>query len=173
MDYINQERWIKASHKYASSDERRKWLAPLIQQLGRKDGALIQLDLELADLVKAELDIHSQIALDEFDFFIFDSYAWVLSAYEIARIVKNIVCDISNKDYSDADRAAAKEGYNYIRRLRVPLAKIEPARGHEYDFAFPFPILNEDKGLGWMVSESVFITRADIRDVLFFKIFNL
>ncbi len=81
------------------------------------------------------------------------SRLWVLSGYEIVRILKATNPDKYQKVYS------------LFRKVRIPLAKYEKP-GKSKKFSIARIGYREDKAIGWSVSETEFITRDELADIL-------
>jgi hypothetical protein len=134
-----------------------------IQGLGHIDVSLVEGDdLFLSDFENNRNSLNENLKLnDRFTL----SYLWVLGGYEV---VRTICQRIKEKRDGVPDEVAAKfeELKKEFNRLRVPLAKMEPASAHRNtDSHFAYPAINT-KGIAWQVSQDVFITRRDLADRL-------
>lgn len=153
------ERWCDASHSLAQFEHP---LAVIAQQLGRMD---CELDAEWArysglDEKQREADGEIQA----FNRILTHSYLWVLGAYELVRTMESLAKLLGDES---ADRRqqiqAVKQDF---ARLRMPLAKLEPASSHETDYAIALPHWYPDRGIAWAVADGVYISRADLADDL-------
>ena len=147
------DRWRNASWSLAGIFPP---LMQVVQQLGRLDIQLRQIDnsidpyaLKQQDPPNFDLTMH-----------LTHSYLWVLGAYEIARAVSQY--SASNPDlFSESDKPRITGMKRDIARLRIPLAKFEPARKHrKTDYAFPMPGMSKDQGTVWAVSNNTVISRS-------------
>ena len=67
------------------------------------------------------------------------------------------------KEIADEFESLKKE----FNRLRIPLAKMEPASAHkETDSHIAYPAINRQKGIAWQVAQNVYITRQELADRL-------
>ena len=54
-----------------------------------------------------------------------------------------------------------------FERIRIPLAKMEPARRHaDTDSKIAYPALNSNFGISWRVSEEKYVVRRELSDNL-------
>lgn len=144
------QRWINASHKIAKIEV---FMIPNIQGLGQLDTKLITLENEF--LAQFNLSRNENMVL-EFSEHITISYLWVLGAYEIVRVIDEEIKSEKSKKIKHT-----------FTRLRIPLAKYEPANFHKNtDSKIAYPMLNSDIGVAWQVSEDTIITRRDLSDIL-------
>jgi hypothetical protein len=149
------DRWRNASWSLAGIFPP---LMLVVQQLGRLDIQLRQIDnfiepyaLKQQDPPNFDLTMH-----------LTQSYLWVLGVYEIARAVSQY--SASNPDlFSESDKPRITALKQDIARLRVPLAKFEPASKHrKTDYAFPMPGTSKDQGTVWAVSGNTVISRSQL-----------
>ena len=85
------------------------------------------------------------------------SYLWVLGAYEIIRSIRqrNKKAGLNDEKLTSLLRK--------FERLRMPLAKFEPANRHKRtDSEIAYPALNDLHGITWQISEEVFISRGEL-----------
>lgn len=101
---------------------------------------------------------------DMFHGMVWKSYTWVLAAYELIRTIHqklktlNPSADITSK---------CKSLKNEFTRLRVPLAKFEPAEKHKStDYKFPQGCIQPGRGLCWAVADGVVMSRMELSDAL-------
>jgi hypothetical protein len=155
------ERWIHASFATAKFEE---FMVPLVQGLGHLDVSLGEDDLLfLADFEKKRHSVTESMKLTE-RFTL--SHLWVLGAYELVRSI----CQRITENPAAVPEEVARtfeELKKEFNRLRVPLAKMEPASAHkDTDSKIAFPALSPTRGIAWQVAEGVFINRQDLADSL-------
>jgi hypothetical protein len=92
------------------------------------------------------------------------SHLWVLGGYEVVRILaKWAQSDRSIKFAPWLDELQGLK--RRFERLRIPLAKQEPARRYEdTDWALAFPTLVQGHGVAWRVSGDTVISRRGLAD---------
>ncbi|MBC8552436.1 MAG: hypothetical protein H8D23_22640 [Candidatus Brocadiales bacterium] len=139
-----------------------KAMVPIINALGNKDCDLVERDSEALDLaLEAENDIGAN---SELDMIITDSYLWILGMYELVRSLHQIA-RAGHALLNEEAIAILAELDGAYRRVRIPLAKLEPARGYEdTDWSEVLPILEPGEGIGWQLSEKDFVTRRSLSD---------
>lgn len=155
------ERWVKASVSTAKFDA---FMIPNIQSLGRLDVNLIMEDERLIQaFYKKQNEIEDNILLNDH---ITTSYLWVLGAYEAVRTMTQRTYDVGEL-VSDSMRQEFIRVKNSFNRVRVPLAKMEPAGAHKAtDSHIAYPGFNFDACVAWQVSDDTIITRRDLSDQL-------
>lgn len=153
------EQWVKASISTAKFDA---FMMPNIQSLGRLDVNLILEDRRLIkNFDKNRNDLEANVALTDH---VTTSYLWVLGAYEAVRTMtqrthenKELVSESMRQEF-----VRVKKAFN---RVRVPLAKMEPAGAHKAtDSHIAYPGFDFKSGVAWRVSEDTIITRRDLSD---------
>lgn len=154
-----QQRWITASFRasYFSRPPEGAHLVYLLQALGRQDVGLRAFDARLVSSTPLEASDAMVLAHDDH---LTRSYLWVLGAYEVMRIIhaRSRVAKVVHDRVLD-------ELYRVFNRLRIPLAKLEPAGQHkESDSHVAFPAINSVYGVAWQVAEDVFISRGELSD---------
>lgn len=88
-------------------------------------------------------------------------YLWVLGTYEVLRTLDEMFRDCEK--YSSQKELGSKQLKHAFERVRIPLAKLEPANRHrDTDNRFAAPALILGRGLGWTVAEGVSIARAEL-----------
>jgi len=160
IDY-RQEQWVKASFATAKFEP---FMPVTIQGLGTLDIQLIQKDEEYLEKhkqtegpEKIHFEFSNQITL---------SYLWVLGAYEVIRTITQRIKENSGivKEDIEKEFSQVKKAFN---RLRVPLAKMEPAYSHRNtDSHIAYPALNIDHGVAWQVSQDTYITRRSLSNLM-------
>lgn len=128
-----------------------------LHALGFLDEGLTEIDQRY---VAGEGYIFPDSGIMAFNAHLTQSYLWVLGAYEIVRVLHE------RSRIAGIVRDRRLEGlYRAFTRLRVPLAKFEPAGKHkETDGHIAFPVLNSRYGLAWQVAEDKFIARGELSD---------
>lgn len=161
MTIPRSHRWTAGSFRAAhiAGPQERTSLVATLQALGRLDEALTRVD---ALCVAGDGYITSEDGIMAFDAHLTQSYLWVLGAYEIVRVLH----ERSRVEKVVSDRHL--DGlYRSFTRLRVPLAKFEPAGKHrETDGHMAYPALNPVYGIAWQVAENTFIARGELSDGL-------
>ena len=144
-------RWVYASHTAAKYEP---FMVPGIQGLGRLDHDLYEKDELLA---RNPMALSSSSDLGALSYHITMSYLWVLGAYEIIRSIQQ-----RNKDTGLSDEKLTAL-LRKFERLRMPLAKFEPANRHKNtDSKIAYPALNELNGITWQISDEIFISRGEL-----------
>jgi hypothetical protein len=158
-------RWVRASEGLALIHEH---LVVTAQGLGRLDTRLVTETLRFVDISQQQLTIasldHEPTAF--FNDHILFSYLWVLAAYELARSVDQR-CREEPALFSVEFSRAIKSTKLAFERIRIPLAKFEPARRHHgTDRAIAWPAVHNDLGVGWRVSNDIYVSRRQLADNL-------
>jgi len=149
------ERWISASFATA---QYQVFLPVTVQGLGFLDEELFQKDRLITQGIGSGTTPEATLS---FNRHLTVSYLWVLGAYEVIRTIK-VRCKESKCPDPEVDRV-----YENFRRLRVPLAKLEAARGYKTtDAPIAYPALNSQYGIAWQIAEDVFIPRGSLSDDL-------
>ncbi|MGE8482269.1 MAG: hypothetical protein ACN6Q5_06645 [Pseudomonas sp.] len=154
------ERWIKVSIGLMRFEPH---LMGLVQSLGDMDAKLCGTDEKLLDDY-----CQKNISPDYEDIqgHVTQSYLWVLGAYEV---VRTLTQRMSENQCNDPPQVF--ENFRQVKarfaRVRVPLAKFEPASIHKKtDSHIAFPGFAFDLGIAWQVSEGVIISRRELSDAL-------
>jgi len=133
----------------------RGFLMGTLQALGRLDVRLMARDERF---VAGEGYIEEGVGLLEFDDHLTQSYLWVLGAYELVRTLH-----AREPKQQNGKATPLQTLYRRYSRLRVPLAKMMPARYHKLtDFRIAYPALNYEFGVAWQVAETTFISRGEL-----------
>ena len=94
------------------------------------------------------------------------SYLWVLGGYELIRSVDQR-CSQNSTIVSPSLAGRVKEIKKAFERLRVPLAKFEPARAHQNtDLPIAWPAMSPSAGVAWRVSEATYVSRQELGEFL-------
>ena len=139
-------------------------MIPVVQGLGRIDIFLIQSDHKFGELKPKEIESSgaSTALTDKFTL----SYLWVLGAYELVRTIDQR-CRATTDLLGSPITTTVNEVKRTFERLRVPLAKFEPAKRHEAtDSHIAYPAINENLGVFWRVSPDKYIGRRELSDIL-------
>jgi hypothetical protein len=89
------------------------------------------------------------------------SYFWVLASYELVRTIDQR-CRTSATTLPEDFRSRLAALKRTMERLRIPLAKMEPARRFPEDSPIPYPAINRDFGVAWHVAQDTYITRREL-----------
>jgi len=143
------ERWIKAS---VAAGKFEVFMMSTVQSLGRLDLVLSEQSNTLVGRFPAERE--SMEFSREMNDHMTLAYLWVLGAYEILR-------SIAQRLRMQPKRF--KEAKAYFERIRIPLAKYEPAKKYaSTDSAVAYPIFHFQHGVGWQVNQSTVFTRSEL-----------
>lgn len=159
MCYMRELRWqLATTAVHAIKPE----LVFLLGTLARLDERLCLLDQKHAEMARAPRDAKLRdvpALLDAFG----EAYLWVLGSYEAIRTLDQALREMgttASQRWSALNALKRK-----FERLRVPLAKVEPARRHaSTDFAFPKPGLSDEHGIAWAIAQGVWVSRAELSD---------
>ena len=158
--------WINCSLKLSKIDD---FMVPILQGLGRLDVKLIDYEDKLLKLEPSNKKTEEEIIEDSIrltDSFTY-SYLWVLGAYELVRTI-NQKCR-ENSDLLGVDlNNKIKELKINFERIRIPLAKMEPAKRYkETDYRIAFPTIKvSGNRLAWRISENEYVVRKELSDDL-------
>lgn len=148
-------RWINASFYTAQFD---KFMPITVQGLGHIDHDLVFNDAKVLEKGITAYPSNETEAV-ELNHHITLSYLWVLGSYEVIRSMHQ---KIDKTSYAAASIGKLKTQF---ARLRVPLAKFEPAEKYKKtDSRIAYPTLNSDHGISWQVAENIFISRQSLSD---------
>ncbi len=160
IDQSRYARWVNASH---SIDAVLPGAATIIQGLGKLDAKLVCEDANFRDLPqeqRASLE-QSLILTERFTL----SYLWVLGAYEVTRATWDRVDKKPERLPKRFTKRLASLKREFAR-LRMPLAKLEPANAHPNDLAIARPAMHRELGISWRVASRTFIPRRKLSDKL-------
>ena len=129
-------------------------MVEVVQGLRRLDTALTEADkIFLSDFEKNKTSLEESLKLSER---ITLSYLWVLGAYELVRTICQRIKEkgmVFPKDLAN-DFISIKVEFE---RLRIPLAKMEPARRHkDTDSHIAHPVIHPDRGIACASSAKCF-----------------
>lgn len=139
-------------------------MMPLVQQLGRLDVKLMQADLEWSRAVRDDEPgtpdydaLHGHITL---------SYLWILGAYEFVRTLSQKM-EHGPQKVPLVVSAAFRSTKRRFARLRMPLAKMEPASAHSNeDNHIAYPGVHEEYGVAWHLNDTTLVSRRELSDDL-------
>lgn len=153
------KKWVNVSHSLAKIDQ---YLVTTVQGLGRLDVQQIQEDeryLKLNEKIRA-----SDVEILRFSDYYTMAYLWVLGSYECIRTADQRVREDTNLLPTDTCQII-RETKQAFERVRIPLAKLEPASRHkDTDSHIAFPVMHQELGITWQVSSATFITRRVLSD---------
>jgi hypothetical protein len=87
---------------------------------------------------------------------------WILGAYEVVRTLDQRARNRSLFDSQNRERIQSLK--RRINRLRVPLAKLEPAGSNPDDDPVPLPAYSEDHGVAWKLQDDLYLSRRELAD---------
>ena len=162
MDRLNN--WINCSIKLGKIDP---FMVPILQGLGRLDIKLIGYEDEFLKLEPSKKETEEKIMdsirlTESFTY----SYLWVLGAYELIRTIDQRCREDSNLLGENLNNKF-KELKHKFERIRIPLAKMEPARRHkdtDSRIAYPYIKVNSGNRISWRISEKEYIVRKELSD---------
>jgi hypothetical protein len=171
------ERWISASFGLARVsiwiDNNRKLggnagLVHQLQGLGRFDVELENEEKIVAQAIKLQNTAGatlSDAALVLPDRHIYQSFLWVISAYEFIRTVDQ-ACSKDKAIYGPVLSKDIKDYKQEIERLRIPLAKLEAAQRHPTDYPMAYPVWINAREAAWLVNPTKTISRKQLSEGL-------
>ncbi len=156
MDRLN--KWITYSHNLAKIEQ---FMIPVVQGLGRLDVRIINYEDRFIKVLIEKPTIDDSLQLT--DCFTY-SYLWVLGAYEIIRTMDQRCGENANLLDLNLNTSIKELKYKF-ERIRIPLAKMEPAKRHkDTDSQIAYPALHPDLGISWRISEKEYIVRVELSD---------
>jgi len=160
---MNSERdklWARSSHGLARIEA---FMVPVLQGLARLDCQLILQDARFGELSELERGtIQESILLTDR---ITLSYLWVLGAYELVRTLDQR-CQADKTHLGEPLTQRIRNFKRQMKRLRIPLAKMEPARRNPSDSPIAFPAISYQYGIAWNIAPDVLISRRELSDAL-------
>jgi hypothetical protein len=152
--------WVSISFATARFEP---FLPVTIQMLGRLDCHLIVEDARFAGLSMDERDQIPEAlrATDRLTL----SYLWVLGAYEAVRTIHQRASR-TEPPLGDKMVGEIADTKKRFARLRMPLAKMEPASAHQDDSRIGYPAFHPRFGTAWQVAAELFISRRELSDAL-------
>lgn len=172
------QRWIFASFGLAKvsiwMDKNRNLgnnaeLVVQLQGVGNLDTELVNEENAVAQAIKLQKTAGATLpdaALLLPHRHIYQSFLWVLAAYELIRTVDG-ACLADSAIYGPDLSKEIKDYKHKIERLRIPLAKLEAAGRHKKtDFAMAYPVFINDREVAWLVNATTAISRRQLSDNL-------
>jgi hypothetical protein len=159
------QRWVHASFGLVKADQ---WLVDVLQGLGRLDVALFDEMAVTAANIDAQITAPNTVSeqlIGQFERHRYQSFLWVLAAYEFVRTLDQI-CRADGAIYGNVLSQDVKQFKHRIERLRIPLAKLEPANRHPTDSPIAYPVWVPHKGMAWQLDSSTIIVRVDLSEEL-------
>jgi hypothetical protein len=157
IDEIRYARWQKVSFAFFQIEPH---LVHTVQALGRIDAELFLKDVRYSEIREkhdASPAEWSEMASHAYPM----AYLWILGTYEVIRTLDQRFRELGLHSMGQyRDSTAIKHAFE---RVRIPLAKLEPADRHKKtDRYFAMPALIADKGIGWTVADGVHISRSEL-----------
>jgi hypothetical protein len=157
IDQARYAEWVQLSHRVRKFEP---FMVVAVQGLGQLDAKLAAEDAEyLSDCNSDQDDLAQSLDLTER---VTRSYLWVLGAYELVR-------SIDQRCRNDPSLVSAhvvtliSDTKTQFERVRVPLAKYEPARKFSTtDSTVAFPAIDRAKGVAWSVAAGTIISRDEL-----------
>lgn len=158
IDEARYKEWIEVSFALGKAEP---FFIPTIQGLGRLDSKLIYADAKSSPPQGKTFYIDESAELtDRFTY----SFLWVLGAYELIRTLDQR-CRANPMLLGEEINNKVNILKHKIGRLRVPLAKMEPARKYkETDEPIAYPAFHKTLGISWRISNTTYITRRELSD---------
>lgn len=157
IDEARYMRWRRVTYAFLQFEPH---VVHTIQKLGRIDAELFLRDVRYREIRErhdgtpeewAEISEHATTM----------AYLWVLGAYEVIRMLDQRFRD--DGLHHQGLYVGSTQLKHAFERVRVPLAKLQPARRHRHtDWHFAAPALITGHGLGWTVADGVHICRSDL-----------
>lgn len=164
MDYERYSDWVKRSFRWIR-EEKDQGIPHHIQILGI-------VDAELRGIRREHIyDQNGRPLEDEYGILMLERYQiqahlWLLGAYELVRMISHRL-RLSPDFASDESIKKVNEAKRHFERVRIPLAKLEPAARHkDTDYEVVDTGIGE-RGLGWRVSENVIVYQEELSDLLY------
>jgi hypothetical protein len=156
MDFERFERWVTCSRRIAKIGTD---LQSIILSLGRLDSKLITTDRGLLKILPQDPNDPQliKIAVDIGEHLTF-SYLWILGIYEFVRTL-DARCRSNPEIFGAEINKKINNLKNYLSRLRVPLAKLQPEEHHiSTDYGIAFPAIGGES-VGWIISPDTILYR--------------
>jgi hypothetical protein len=145
-----------------------QWLVTVLQGLELHDVDLFDGLPTTTAIVNAQRTAPNSVSehqILQFARFIYQSFLWILAAYEFVRTLDEI-CRADCTIYGDALSQDVNKFKHHIERLRIPLAKLKATRRHPNDYEIAYPGWVPEKGVAWQLDPSTIITRVDLSEEL-------
>ncbi len=162
MDKDRYEEWVKRSFRWVRDLNRDLGLPHHVQLLGIVDAEIWGLRREnfFSESGTPIKDEHGILVLERAQI---SAHLWVFGIYEYVRMLAQRISENPLLATDDAI-AKIKETKLLFTRVRIPLAKLEPADRHqETDYAVALPGVGPN-GLGWKINDSLIIYQEELSD---------
>jgi hypothetical protein len=170
MDYERYSDWVKRSFRWIR-EEKDQGVPHHIQLLGMVDAELRGVRREHI-YGKDGVPITDAYGIMMLERYQIQAHLWLLGAYELVRMISQRLRQFPDLA-SDESIQKVTEAKKIFERVRIPLAKLEPAARHkDTDFEFADTGMGE-RGIGWRVAEGVVIYQEELSDVLYDMLCNL
>jgi hypothetical protein len=147
--------WVQLSLRIAELEEP---LAVLTQQLGRLDADLSTEAPRVMAVHRSQQPTPEAAGMALMDHSAF-AVLWVFGTYELIRTLDQRLRAMGREDLV----AELRESKLLLERVRIPLAKVEPARRHEAtDAPWPGMAVHRELGVGWRVAPDTLIPRDQL-----------
>jgi hypothetical protein len=164
------QRWTDASYAFVKADP---WLVLVLQGSGRLDVDLFNEMTITAANIDAQITAPNTVSeqqIEQFNRHLYQSFLWVLAAYEFVRTLDQI-CRADSAIYGDALSKDVNHFKHQIERLRIPLAKLERVRDPKVRKSpkvrqIAYPVWVPHKGVAWQLDPSTIIARVDLSEEL-------
>jgi hypothetical protein len=154
--------WRRPSAFVINLDTQIRW--PLLA-LGRLDVRLHHTNIELKYL-RVHLSAATDEQMDLLHEAVGQAYFWVLGAYEIVRTLEQRFRE-REKNRPQPKPNPFTSTKEALERIRIPVAKHEPARRHKQtDYSYAYAALSERGGIGWKVSPDTYIAFEELSDMV-------
>jgi len=151
------EEWVKCSIGWLIFEESEGTLTTKLQGLGI-------IDAELYDINKVDIKQELNNDLTVFDHVNIKSYLWILGIYEFFRMFDQKLRENPTLVDDEIIKLTNKVKKEFAR-IRVPLAKMEPANKYKKtDFAIPKLGANNIQ-IGWRINENEVIWYRDLSNL--------
>lgn len=164
MDYERYSEWVKRSFRWIREEKDRAF-PHHIQLLGIVDAEIrgVRREHIYGQDGRPLEDQHGILMLEHYQI---KAHLWLLGAYELVRMLSQRLRETPGFA-SDESIAKVNEAKRAFERVRIPLAKLEPAGRHRStDFEVAHPGVGE-KGIGWRVAEDMVIYQEDLSNLLY------
>lgn len=161
VDQPRYAQWVSVSHGVDALDP---GLAVFIQGLGKIDAKLVHDDAAFREMppdIRGTFEESLRLT-DRFTL----SQLWVLGAYEATRTIDERVRK-TPKFLTKRLGQRVLTTKRAIARVRIPLAKFEPAGAHRRtDFSVARPAMHRELGISWKVAKHIIVPRRHLSDKL-------
>ena len=155
------EEWVFYSLPIGKA-EPLQFLLPIIHMLGYQDALLRNWEKEFFS--RPQSSAEKDMIADNYR--MFESYQWVLSAYEVVRTMSQ-KADQNKGHFNEDETKKIREIKHKLEEVRIPLAKLEPrGRPKKGETSLALPGSSGDS-FGWIVEPTGrFYTRRELAESL-------